>query len=184
MTALSLSYRRAEVRAFWILATTVLLLVSAAVALVLGARVPWLWGASVPLMAMLPGLFWPRWFEAAVTFWNKVVRRVSRIVRAYVLTVCYYTVFAALGWNESSAAPTLPLSGQTWWTPRAAGVIRPEGVSHSLKQTIRWYDGVVESARPRGNAWVLLLLPLIFLLIVLRDEEYAEALSSSTYTLY
>ena len=182
MTPLYLSYRRAQVRAFWILVTTLLMLASTALAVILDARSAWVWGVAVPLLTLFPGLIWPRWFETGIRVWNGLVRRVRHVVSAYALTVCYYTLFAALGWNESSTKGLRRPSSGSCWMPRPAGVDRPDA-SQTLTQFAAWSSGVVESARNRRNAWVLLLLPLIFLLIVLSDDPDDTPLGS-TYTLY
>ena len=58
MTALTLSYRRAEVAGFWILGTVVVWLSIGLTAAAVGARAPWAWGTTAAMALVLPGLVW------------------------------------------------------------------------------------------------------------------------------
>ena len=44
--------------------------------------------------------------------------------------------------------------------------------------------GLDAFAQAPGNGWAVTLLPIVFLLTLLRDDEQQNALPGSTYTLY
>ena len=67
---------------------------------------------------LLPGLVWRPWFEMAVRAWNKGVRRCAVTLRAYVLKVGYYLLFAAVGRTGSSLDLVLRDPEISRWIPR------------------------------------------------------------------
>ena len=102
MSPLTISYRRAEVIAFWIVATGVAWLSGSVAAAAIELRPSWLWGFAAAIAVVAPGAFWIPWFEAGIWLWNGSTRRVAALLRWYVLAVSYYTLFAALGASRSA----------------------------------------------------------------------------------
>jgi hypothetical protein len=181
---LTIECRRADIRAFWIITTAVLALALGLVSDLLGARAPWAWGvASMGLL--LPGLVWRPWFEMAVRAWNKGVRRCAVTLRAYVLKVGYYLLFAAVGRTGSSLDLVLRDPEISRWIPRT----RHQSAFGDCDRLTAAPDGwwgreLLVSARRAGSGWQVCLLPVVLLLLAWREEGQESAVPSSTYTLY
>ena len=158
---LTISFRRAEVTAFWIVLTTTVSLTLAGSSAALGARLPALWGAA-GLCILLPGMLWPAWFDWGVRGWNKGVKLSAAVLRRYVLRVYYYVMFAAVARGGASLELMLSDDERSRWIRRSAS----PSIGHMK------------------GGWMFALLPLTFLLLVLADDAQAAAPPSATYTLY
>jgi hypothetical protein len=186
---MSIGFRRADLTAFWILTSAVCAAALGLTAWVSGAKAPWAWAAA-GLCAALPGLVWPIWFEIGIRGWNKGVRLSAAALRGYVLKVCYYLLFGAVSRTGSSLNLNLGKTEVSRWIPRdrhhpkrTGGASLPEGIGGDLGSS----DGLsalIQSSKGAGKAWTVCLLPVMWLLLVLRDEEQESAPPSSTYTLF
>ena len=155
---LTLEHRRAQMAAFGLMGTVLLVAVFTGGAMLVGAQRLWPFTA-VPAILLLPGLFWRTWSELEISVWNKGVRMTARILRAYVLRVCYFTLF----WPLSLTGSYLQIA-------------RREG------ETSRWMTR--KSRSPHDHQSVIGLRPIMWLLAVVRDEYQESAPPSGTYTLY
>jgi hypothetical protein len=180
---LTIAFRRAEVRAFWLMATVALSLGLGLLAAAFDARVPWAWGI-LALALPLPGLVWPRWLEMGVRVWNRSVRLCAATLRAYTLRVGYYLLFAAVGRCGSSLDLGLRNRDDSRWISRSLHGFA-FGDCDRLVAANGW-NGLefLRTIRSPGKAWQACLLPVLLLLMVLRDDGQESALPSSTYTLY
>jgi hypothetical protein len=180
--SLTIAFRRAETAAFWIMTTALLAVALAVSAIAVGARAWWLWGAA-GLLVVLPGLVWPKWFEMGIRGWNKGVKLVMAVLRAYVLRVCYYGQFGALSLTGSSL--DLERSADvSRWVPRPR-VVPAFSEAGPRTESGGWREhGLLRIARTPTKTWMISLLPALLLLRLLRDEGQESALPSSTYTLY
>lgn len=160
-------------------------------ATVLGSRAPWAW-AVVGLVPALPGLIWPVWFELGIRAWNKGTRLTAAALRGYVLKIGYYLLFAAIGRTGSSLQLLRAQNEVSRWVPRNRD---DPTVAHRGRLTVGgadpgsggWGPGLVELLRSSGGAgkaWTVCLMPMLLLLLVLRDEDQEHQPPSSTYTLY
>jgi NAD(P)-dependent dehydrogenase (short-subunit alcohol dehydrogenase family) len=180
--SLRLSYRRAETVGFWIIGTLLWSLAVAGAAAALGAAAPWTWAAAGAALLMLPRAGWREWFQAGVWGWNTTVRLVAPALRRYVLAVCYYTLFSAVGISGSMMDLTSGGASSGWRpTPRPAppGGADPRSEAHGSG-----HQGLLDAARRMNAPWVVFLLPLIFLLRLLSDEARDNTPPGNTYTLY
>jgi hypothetical protein len=174
---LTISFRRAEVTAFWTFATVLIAAAVAIAARLAGARAPWMWMVAA-ILAPAPGLLWSSWFVLGVRAWNKGARFTASALRAYVLCVSYYVLFGSVGAAGSSLALDCDDVKQSRWLPH-----RISEPSSDRSWTAPW-RAVTASARRRGSGWMLMVLPMVLLLRLLGDEETTVSPSSSTYTLY
>ena len=180
---LTVTFRRADIQAFWIVSTGVLALVLGLAARIFGVQSPWAWSVAA-LGLPLPGLIWPMWFELGIRAWNKLVLVCTVALRAYVLKVGYYLLFAAVGRTGSSLDLVLRKDEVSRWIPRARHELA-FGNRHQQGTGEGWWGReLLTSARNPGNGWQVCLLPVVLLLMVLREEGQESALPSSTYTLY
>jgi hypothetical protein len=175
-----LSSRRADVAAFWMVATLLLGAAIGVVALAVGARAPWLWAAAA-ILAVAPGIVWPAWFTYGVRAWNKAARLCSVALRAYVLRVCYYTFFAGMGPAGSSMDLAFGSGDTSRWVPHGG---KQSGAAARSASPEIWSGGLLAAARRPGSRWMLALAPMVVLLRVLGDQHVDSAPASSTYTLY
>ena len=192
---LTVGFRRAEMTAFWIMVLAVSSFALGLAALILGARAPWAWAAA-GLSPALPGLVWPIWFEFGVRAWNKSVRLTVASLRSYVLKVCYYLLFGAVSRTGSSLDLQLRTPEFSRWIPRDPPgptigdpgplVADPKGL-RGPADNVRGGHGPLASIynqRDAGKAWTVCLIPIMWLLRLLRDEEQDNLPPTNTYTLY
>jgi hypothetical protein len=180
---LTIAFRRAEVRAFWIGATLACAVLFGGAAFVFGADRPWHF-ALAALALPLPGLVQPRWFEFGIRAWNKAVRVSRGAMQAYVLKAVYFLLFCPLGRAGSSLDVALRQSEVSRWISRN-GHKRAFGDCDRPSAGGGWWGRqLLLSAKSLGSAWQIVLLPAVLLLLLLRDESQESAIPSNTYTLY
>jgi hypothetical protein len=179
---LTVSYRRAEMRALWFVTTITLALIVSTAATALGAAMPWVWGAVAVVMP-LPGLVWPRWLELGVSAWNRAARFSTSLLRACSLRVCYYVLFGPVSRAGSSLGLKLGPAETSRWIARTEHEATPDK-RRLFEPRDGWSRDLLELMARPGKAWMVCLLPVVLLLHLLRDEARESAPSSSTYTLY
>ena len=150
-----ISFRRAEVAAFWVVVTLLSTAGAAIGARAVGAS--W-WWSVVGLTLLAPGLLSTRWFEFGVAVWNKVIGLAVPVLRSYVLAVCYYLLFGVIRYAGSSLALDSN-ANRSGWVPRS-------------------------NAQPPARVWTACLWPVLLLLTVLGDDAQQSGPPSGTYTLY
>ena len=116
----------------------------------LGARAPWAWGVG-GVGLLLPGLVWRPWFEIGVRTWNKGVRRCAVILRAYVLKVGYYLLFAAVGRTGSSLDLELREAEISRWIPRTRHQLAFGDCDRLAARDGWWGRQLLVSARRAGK---------------------------------
>jgi hypothetical protein len=178
--ALAISFRRAEVTAFWMLATAMLAAAAALGAYAAGARAYLLWAAAA-ILAPAPGLLWPPWFVFGVRAWNKGAHLVASALNAYVLRVCYYVLVGSVSVTGSPVRRQRAAPASSRWLPHPA----PQpAFDDEWAAEGGWRGALLASARRPEAAWILALIPVVLLLRILGDDQTAASPSSSTYTLY
>jgi hypothetical protein len=174
---LTLRYRRAEVAAFWTLATVVLCLLIAGIAAIAGA--PSRWGAA-GLGVLLPGVFTPAWFDLGVRAWNKITLVTAHLLSAYVTRVSYYVLFGALA-GAAFRRPVVSATGAdtSRWVARLQHDVRSR-----LLASERHERQLGAFPADRAHLWAFSLAPALLLLKLLGDEREPDGPPSGTYTLY
>lgn len=165
---LELSFRRSEMTGFWALATSAVSVSSWLIATRLGLPLPWAWTAGSATAVLLPGVFWPSWFETGIRTWNRGARVCAAAFRLWTLAVCYYVVLPVVGFR-GSALELSPLRREATMWRLLAGAATETVVAPSS----RWAQG-----------WMAVFSPFVVLLSLLRDKPEDSTPPSSTYTLY
>jgi hypothetical protein len=177
---LSVSFRRADVTAFWFVGVACVAAVTSLLAYAGGARHPWSWGGVAGVILVAPGALWPAWFECGVWVWNGSVRRLRAMVRRYALRVTYFMLFPLLRLSGRRGRLT---QSDSWWL----AVDSPEPqrlIALAATTGGGWYLELVEMARAPRHRWVLVLVPLLFLLHLLAEPDSDAVPPTSTYTLF
>lgn len=184
-SSLLIPLRRAYLTAFWLVAVAGVAAAAALAAAVSGSERPWAWGAGAGALMVLPRAVLPAWFETAVRAWNAGVRLTAGGLRRYVLWVSYHTIFAALGMAGAAAGVDKPPAGRSGWMPPGGDLRDPLDPRRSPPAPLRGQHDLRAYARGPAHArWALVLVPIGWLLNVLRDERQDSVPPSSTYTLY
>ncbi len=180
---ITLRFRRADVIAFWILATSMVAFVIWVTAAWLEVRRGWAFGLAGAGVALAPGLFLGTWYEAGIEAWNRIAHFMTRVARKYALIITYYVLFTALGRAGSSLDIATRPPRHSKWLPlpnenqRAAVGDVPSATSEEYQSLWRW-------SRTGRRRWVWCLMPVMALLLLLKEAEQDIAPPSSTYTLY
>jgi hypothetical protein len=105
-----LSYRRAEVTAFWIVAVAIGIATAALIARALDVSPLWAASGAVILAA---GAVSRYGFDVGIVAWNELVTRTLPPLRAYVVRVCYYVMFGVIRFGGSSLGHE-PIQTSRW----------------------------------------------------------------------
>jgi hypothetical protein len=174
VSTITIGYRRADVAAFWILATATVGVALMLVAAALGGSKPWGW-SGVAFAILLPRLVLRRWFETGIWVWNGVTRRLAVVLRAYALRVGYRLIAVVAG--AGSDLELAPSAEPSRWIERRPPPARVE--------PDHWYGSLRDYARRAPGSWIFAILPMLLVLVVLRDEAVeATAPSHTAYTLF
>jgi len=180
---MTIGLRRAEVAAFWIVLTPLVMTAIGLLCMVLGLNRPAVWALG-GLLILLPGRFRNDWFELGVRAWNKGVGLVAALLRGYILRVCYFLFLAVTSWSGSALRLGPGVSGASGWIPRSLRdlpmdlmTLGPSGPEWRMRE-------LPVAGGKWANAWMVLLKPFVALLHLLRDQTRESAPPSSTYTLY
>jgi hypothetical protein len=155
---LTLSFRRAEVTGFWIVAVAAAIATAALIARALDASMLW---ATSGVLILAPRVVSRYWFAFGIVAWNRLVSSSLPPLRSYVLKVCYYVMFGVMRFAGSSLEQ--PFAYRE--APAAS----------------RWLRRG-ENLRP--GRWTVWLQPVLVLLTVLGDQRPQSGPPSGTYTLY
>jgi hypothetical protein len=179
--------RRAHLRSFWI----------ALCAMFWSSATLIMWFFALPHRFTIPlatatgliavGLIMPRWIGPFYAIWNKVARAVAYVTRLALMGICYFVVFVVVAQAGARFTRKRPRSMGTTWTPRGnqAETPGPRFSSVTLKDATErgWATAYFIWARRTGNWWAVVLLPFLFLLSVLADED-TKTLPAHIYTLF
>jgi hypothetical protein len=176
----TISFRRAEVMAYWMLLTLGLGVVLMLIAGRIGTATPWAWG-GLAAGILLPRIFFREWFETGVWVWNGVARRLAAVLRAYVLMVAYRMLFTPVAHGGSEIDLAGSASAFSGWIERS----QPHDSFPAATEQDAWYRSLRECARAPRGGWIATLFPVVLLLTLLRDEAHENvAPSRSSYTLF
>lgn len=142
---------------------------------VLDSGIPGLvWG--VVLVTPLIGLLWPRAAVLPYRVWNKAGHKLAQCASRFLLMICFYVIFVAVGKSGSKLAllPTM----QSLWLPRgslpaAAYQTRDRG----------WILDYLSWSIASNNYWACCFLPFLIFLALL-DTGQRESFPSGIYTLF
>jgi hypothetical protein len=179
--------RRAHLRSFWI-----------ALCAMLGLSVTIImWFFALPHPLAIPfatgtapvavGLIVPRWIGPFYAIWNKLARRVAYITRLALMGICYFVIFVVVRQAGARFTRKRPRYMRTTWTRRGnqAETTGPSFSSVTSKDPTErgWATAYFIWARRTGNWWAIVLLPFLFLLSVLADDD-RKTLPAHIYTLF
>lgn len=178
--------RRAYLRSFWI---SLCLVLGTAGALLAG-----LWSASIAttvvfvngmLTVMLFGYWYPQIAKRPYTAMYHCFEYYGRLLRFCLKLVCFFLVFAAVGWAGSKLPVGLRSTG-SMWLPRSstpAEEFDSEFEGRKEAEHPRWMATYITWARQSGNGWAVMLLPFLVLLSALEPEE-ERSFPANIYTLF
>jgi hypothetical protein len=141
----------------------------------------------VSVALCIAGMFAPGVAPLALRIWNKAAREFARFARMAVMAVCFYVVFALLGWTGSKLKLKRPGVGQSAWVPRnsvspdayySQDAVTPEHLAEK-----GWLMTFLTWGRGTGNLWACFLLPFLLLISALDTDEETLA-PASIYTLF
>lgn len=171
--------RRAYLRAFWILLSTV----ATGMLFALGSFFPILrlegFGLVIPFLFLLVGIMWPGVASLPYRVWNRLVPLISRGLQAYLLSILYFVVFSAVG-KAGSNLVLRRADPRNGWLPYSEAINTCAETSHPSAGWIRNY---LKWATQSPNGWLYVLLPFLLLVSALELEE-EKAPPTNIYTLY
>jgi hypothetical protein len=178
-------------KSFW-------LVMSAAGGILIGAvlfrlLVP-LWLASAvagtgAVVLAVPGLLWPQIASRPYRAWNKLGCIFARNARRWLLLICYYLVFVAVGRIGASLRLSRPVIAKSQWIPRHS--YTPSTYGYGTRGVIveespyrRWISSFLAWATSTHNEWVCCLLPFLLLYAALESEQEESSFPIGIYTLF
>ena len=190
MITLPFSPRRAWLISFWSTASIVGGLLVGILLAILVSPSWFIVGLLLSVMLIIPGLLWLKATLILYQAWNGLAHLFARGIRFWLLSICFYIIFVAVGRTGS----TLELADWTvkrsLWTSRNVpaptsgrsqlGVIVEEPIQRS------WPFALLRWAIRSGNWWACCLIPFFFLVLVFEGEQQEETPLPATgiYTLF
>jgi len=169
---------------FWLVMSLAVGLLIAILLNVLSSRYWLTLGSMAVLLLAVPGLVKPEMVLLPYKIWNKLATIFAKSARFYLMAVCFYIVFTAVGRTGSSLRLSQAEGEDSMWTPWEAGSYRrAQGVVLDGSTQKTWIPSVVEWTKP-SNWWVCCLLPFLFLISALDSQEEETGIVTSIYTLY
>lgn len=129
------------------------------------------------------GLVKPQVISRPYRVWNNIANKYAEFIRAYILRICFFTVFLGLSRTKSDIRVARAENSASYWEPSYASGM--ETCVHTTEKHTgsRWVSQYTSWSYRSGNLWACSLLPFIFLLMMLEAEE-ADSLSDKLYTLF
>lgn len=147
----------------------------------------WFWlGVIIALALAGAGLLQPRRLIGPYKVWNRMASGFAHFAQTWVMRICFYTIFVAVGRSGSSLNLARPDSGTTsLWTTRetlspSVYVCRYKAAGSGRRS---WILMFLSWARGSSNMWACCLL-LFFVALRAFDLEEEENPPNNIYTLY
>jgi hypothetical protein len=177
--------QRALLRSFWL-----------CISLVFGAGVAlacWLLGVRFPIGIGLAGaaaaamilVFHEELVRRLYGAWNRrLVRPIARFSARCVMAICYFIIFVATG-RAGSGLRSKTHEGSGWCVRSSltAAQYRSPFVGDSPRNEKGWVRAYVRWALKTGNVWSICLLPFLWLIRLLSQEE-DQVSQANIYTLF
>lgn len=185
MTILPALPRRAWLRGFLLvtMAGVTAAITAAALLVTVGAAI-----VLVPVTAVaLVGWRRPSILRLPYRVWNAMASRVERVLRLAVLLAAYYAVIVPAGWTGTAMALERPAVGQSLWEPYPASgraaYFHPYAATVDGGRGAGWVARYVKWAMTSGNAWMVALLPFLWLLSKVDAKQTQSDVPTDIYTL-
>lgn len=185
MVVLPSSPRRASLRSFWI---TLCLLGSVGLGTMAWANARLLFSSmSMMVVLLLLGLAMPELLRGPYRAWNRFGCFYGNMAEHLLLRICYWTVIVPVGWTETSLRLKRPEPGESLWVPAQS---LPPSLYRQLYSSPgpaangrSWISSYIAWAWSSNQRWLLALLPFLYMLAELKEEEEA-VVRESIYTLF
>lgn len=180
--------RRAWLMSFWLAISLCSgLLIGLLSALLISP--PWFGiGVMLALVLACPGLLWPQAIARPYAVWNRRARYFGRAAHLWLMGICFYIIFVAVGRTGSSLRLAHPPPTTSLWVPR--GTLAPSaygsqhGASDGASLQKGWIATFLSWAVRSGNFWALSLLPFFILLSALQIDQKKSNFPANIYTLF
>ena len=140
------------------------------------------------LVLALPGLRWPRVIARPYRAWNTLARCFGRAARLWLMGICYYIIFVAVGRTGSALSLAHPPPTASLWVPRGTLTAGAYGSQHGAATAVSpeqgWAAAFLTWAAQSGNVWAVFLLPFFALLTALQDDRHKSNFPANIYTLF
>jgi hypothetical protein len=184
MISLRIPFRRAYIAGFWITLFSVVAISVGALSAAMQMAWWWAWGVGTGSCLVVAGFLWKPWFEYGVKAWNRGTPILTAILRSVVVRLCFCLIFA-VGAPSGSALRIASVQGsKSMWHALALASYRLELAGSGTTTGGGWLSELLTFARRPGNRWMLLLVPFLFTLVLLGDEQKRTVPPTSTYTLF
>ena len=176
--------RRAHLRSFWVALCTMLGISASVCMCILALPHPLAIPAGTIVCLVAVGLVMTEWIRPLYGAWNWGARLVARGTRLLLMSICFFIVFAAVGLAGARFDRALSMSPASSWVRR-----RTQDGEENLSPFAEKPNGTMQMnaylhwARSSGNLWAVVLLPFLFLLSVLAEDE-DDTLPAYVYTLF
>jgi hypothetical protein len=140
--------------------------------------------AGVAAFGMIP-VFHEELVRRLYRAWNgRLVRPIARFAARCILGICYFIIFVATG-RAGSGLRCKTHDGSGWCvrTSLTAAQYRSPFVGDSPQNEKHWMRAYVRWALKTGNVWSICLLPFLWLIRLLSQEE-DKVSQANIYTLF
>lgn len=187
MITLPASPNRLWLLSFWLVISSIIGLAVGMLSSLLLSPSWFLLGVSAALVLAVAGLRRPRKLSGPYEFWNGLASKFAYFARLWIMGVCFYVTFFAVGQTGASLRLTRPNSdAKSFWLSReslAPSAYCQYGASTKGSTPRGWISSFFSWAVGSKNLWACCLLPFLIALRMFETEE-ESSFPSSIYTLY
>lgn len=141
----------------------------------------------LPMVLFVPGMRRKQMIYIVYRLWNGLATRICSIAQVFIMGICFYIVFVAVGRAGSFLLLDKPHSDQSLWFPRetiSLKSLKSQGtVSEESLNKQNWVSEIFSWICQTKNFWAVGLIPFFVLLSVFEKNKEAE-MPTDIYTLF
>jgi hypothetical protein len=140
------------------------------------------------LVLAIPGLLRPQIAARPYRAWNKLGRILAHHAQQWILLLCFYLVFIAVGRVGSLLKLSHTRDTKSQWLSRENHISAMYGGSNgiTIEQSPHrhWISSFLRWATDTNNCWACCLLPFLLLCAAFDSEQEEDTVPDSIYTLF
>ena len=182
------STNRAWLVSFWMIVSLFIGFLICVFAFFLSPSLRWIvLGVLLTAAIGLFGFLKPGFVSRAYQLWYQALCFYSLQTSQWLMRVCFYLIFIAVGGTKSSLRLKRPAADESQWVPRET--LSPAGYASQYVDNPQgfpqqgWISHLMSWALQSNNNWAFCLLPFLIIIRALKTDQ-ESSFPTNIYTLY